>query len=75
MLMAKGGHDCRLLVTPDDFAVLVVLVVPTKHAQDCGACSQGSRVELYVYYRVSLEVETLVHTSHVILRGMVWDAV
>lgn len=75
MLTVMGDHGCRWIVIPAETVVFVVLVVPIEHGQDCGACSQGSRVELYVYYRVSLEVETLVHTSHVILRGMVWDAV
>lgn len=64
MLMAKGGHDCRLLVTPDDFAVLVVLVVPTKHAQDCGACSRGSQVELYACYHVRLKIKIHFRLSH-----------
>ena len=64
MLMATGDHGCRLLVTPDDFAVLVVLVVPTKHAQDCGACSQGSQAELYVCYHVRLKIKIHCRFSH-----------
>jgi hypothetical protein len=58
MLTVMGDHGCRWIVIPAETVVFVVLVVPTGHEQDCGACSQGSRVELYVYYRVSLEVET-----------------
>ena len=49
--MAMGDHGCQWVVTPAEIVVLVVLVVlvvPTGHEQDCGACSQGSRVELYV---------------------------
>lgn len=51
MLMATGDHGSRWLVAPAETAVLVV---PTRHAQGCGACSQGSRVELYVCCYVSL---------------------
>jgi hypothetical protein len=53
-----------LLVTPYDFAVLVVLVVPTKHAQDCGACSQGSQAELYVCYHVRMKIKIRFRLSH-----------
>ena len=56
--MAMGDHGCRRIVIPAETVVFVVLAVPTGHEQDCGACSQGSRVELYVCYHVSLEVET-----------------
>lgn len=56
--MAMGGHGCRWIVILAETVVFVVLAVPIGHEQDCGACSQGSRVELYVCYHVSLEVET-----------------
>ena len=56
MLMAMGDHGSRWLVSPAETAVLVV---PTRHAQDCGACFQGSRVELYACYQISLKTNTL----------------
>lgn len=56
--MAMGDHGCRWIVIPAEIVVFVVLAVPIGHEQDCEACSQGSRVELYVCYHVSLEVET-----------------
>ena len=55
--MAMGDHGCRWLVTPAEIIVLVVLVVPTGHEQDCGAYSQGSRVELYVCNNIRQEIK------------------
>jgi hypothetical protein len=55
--MAKGDHGCRWLVTPVENAVIAVLAVLTRHGQGCGACSQGSRVELCVCYLVRLKIK------------------